>query len=101
MLVEETKGKRTTSGHCQKDRKGDNKPSPPVDDPNPVNLRPVGLMISPTRRVEWRFIPYHQTITENHIGAIERLVGKVQRDGLAVEVTLWGVWSPIEETLLK
>ena len=57
-------------------------------------------MSGPTRNPN-RLLPYHQAITEDHIGAIERLVGKVQRDGLAVEVALWAPWSPIKETLLK
>jgi len=89
--------KRTRSRHCQKDRKGDDEPTPPVDHPETVNLHP---MISPTRDLD-RSVPYHQTITKDHIGAIERLIGKVQRDGLAIEVALWAHWSPIKETLLK
>lgn len=89
--------KRTRSRHCQKDWKGDDEPTPPVDHPEAVNLHP---MVSATRDLG-RFVPYHQTITKDHIGTIERLIGKVQGNGLAIEVALWTHWSPIKETLLK
>lgn len=47
------------------------------------------------------FFPYHQCITKDHIDAVEGLVGKVQRFGLAVEVSLRCLRPHIEETCLK
>jgi hypothetical protein len=92
--------KLTSSPHGQKNRKGDDEPIPLVDDPDAVNLHPA-TRDQPSEEVKTRGSPYHQSITNNHVGAIESYVGKVQGDGLVAEVALWGLGSPIEETLLE
>jgi hypothetical protein len=96
-LKEESK--LTSSRHGQKDRKDDDEQTPLVDDPDAVNLHPATR--DQPNEIKTRGPPYHQSITDDHVGAIESLVGKVQGEGLAVEVVLWGLGSPIEETLLE
>lgn len=97
LSLEDVK-RRTGSRHGQEDRKGDDEPTPLVDHPKAVDL--YGATSQSGSKFKEISLPYHQSVTENHVGAIERLVGEVQRHGLAVEITLRGL-RPIEETLLE
>ena len=57
-------------------------------------------MVSPNNEGRKGFLlPYHQTITQNHVSAIDGFVGEVQRDGLAIEVVHRTLG--IEETCLE